>query len=93
MKAGRIPPIDLMFYLTETPASPKHLGAVQIFRLPDDAPPNYMRDLVAKFKAAPVSPPFNYRPRFPRLGLPQWEEDERLDIDYHVRHSALPAPG
>ena len=93
MKAGKIPPLDLLFYLTESPGSPKHVGAVQIFQLPEDAPPDYMRKLVAAFKAPPVAPPFNCRPRFPRFRYPEWEVDDNLDIDYHVRHSALPAPG
>jgi diacylglycerol O-acyltransferase / wax synthase len=93
MNAGRIPPLDLMFYLTETSESPKHVGAVQIFQMPANAPKNFMRNLVVSFKAAPVLPPFNYRPSFPRFGMPQWQVDDRLDIDYHVRHSALPAPG
>ncbi len=93
MKAKKIPPLDLMFYLTETPQSPKHVGAVQIFKLPANAPKTFMRDLVAAIKAAPVEAPFNYRPFFPRFGYPQWQVDDKLDIDYHVRHSALPQPG
>ena len=27
------------------------------------------------------------------LGLPVWVDDADFDLDYHVRHSALPAPG
>jgi WS/DGAT/MGAT family acyltransferase len=93
MKKKPIPPLDLMFFLTEAAAKPMHVGAVQIFQLPDDAPEGYMNDLVAAFKEAKVEAPFNYRPHFPRIGLPEWEVDEHMDIDYHVRHSALPAPG
>ena len=93
MKATKIPPLDLMFYLTETPQSPKHVGAVQIFKIPAKAPSTFMQDLVAAIKAAPVEAPFNYRPYFPRIGYPEWKVDDRLDIDYHVRHSALPQPG
>ena len=88
-----IPPLDLMFFLTETPQSPKHVGAVQIFQLPAKAPDTYLRDLVADFKAAPAVSPFNCHPHFPRVGMPQWREDEEMEMNYHVRHSALPAPG
>jgi WS/DGAT/MGAT family acyltransferase len=88
-----IPPLDLMFFLTETPQNPKHVGAVQVFELPANAPANYLRDLVAAFKQAPVVAPFNYRPHFPRLGLPVWREDSEMEMSYHVRHSALPGPG
>jgi len=93
MAVKKIPPMDLMFFLTETAYSPKHVGAVQIFKKPRNAPKNYMRDLVSAMKAATVEPPFNYRPYFPRFGLPEWHVDDNLDIDYHVRHSALPEPG
>jgi WS/DGAT/MGAT family acyltransferase len=88
-----IPPLDLMFFLTETPQSPKHVGAVQVFQLPPDAPDTYLQDLVAEFKKAPVVSPFNNRPHFPRFGMPQWHEDKDIEINYHVRHSALPRPG
>lgn len=88
-----IPPLDLMFFLTESAQSPKHVAAVQVFELPADAPPTYMRDLVESFKQAPVIAPFNYKPHFPRFGLPEWREDKDIEINYHVRHSALPGPG
>jgi hypothetical protein len=68
MANRKIPPLDLMFYLTETAQSPKHVGAVQIFKLPAKAPKSYMRDLVQALKEAPVAAPFNQRPHFPRLG-------------------------
>ncbi len=93
MAESRIPPLDLMFFLMETPASPKHVGAVQVFKLPGRAPKHYLRDLVAAFRAAPVAPPFNYRPHFPRTGMPYWEPVADQDMAFHVRHSALPAPG
>ena len=88
-----IPPLDLMFFLTESPQSPKHVGAVQIFQLPAGAPANYLLDLVTAFKEAPVVAPFNYYPHFPRLGLPQWRAAQDMEMSYHVRHSALPGPG
>ena len=93
MADKRIPPLDLLFFLLERPRTPGHVGAVQIFQKPPGAPANYMLDLVRSIKAAPVVPPFNYRPHFPRFGLPTWRVDDNLDIDYHVRHSALPQPG
>ena len=93
MSNASIPPLDLMFFLTESAESPKHVGAVQVFELPKNAPANYLQALVARFKQAPVVAPFSYTPHFPRLGRPQWLESKEIDIDHHVRHSALPAPG
>ena len=93
MADRKIPPLDLLFFLLERPRTPGHVAAVQIFQKPPDAPEDYMLDLVRAIKAAPVVPPFNYRPHFPRFGLPTWRVDDNLDIDFHVRHSALPQPG
>ena len=92
-KSIPIPPLDLMFFLTESPQSPKHVGAVQVFELPKNAPKDYMQKLVAQFKEAPVVAPFSYTAHFPKFGMPQWRESEEIEIDYHVRHSALPQPG
>ncbi len=36
--------------------------------------------------------PFNLRPVL-RLGLWHWEEDREFELDYHLRHLALPYPG
>jgi hypothetical protein len=40
--------------------------------------------------------PFGDRLKTGRLGLlgaTYWEPDPALDLDYHIRHSALPQPG
>ncbi len=93
MAARPIPPLDLMFFLTESPQSPKHVGSVQVFKMPPDAPESFLRDLVDTFRAAPVAAPFDHHPHFPRIGMPEWCRDEHMEMSYHVRHSALPAPG
>jgi WS/DGAT/MGAT family acyltransferase len=82
-----------MFFLTESPQSPKHVGAVQVFELPKSAPDTYLRDLVEAFRNAPVEPPFNKHPHFAMVGMPEWREDDEMEMTYHVRHSALPSPG
>ncbi len=93
MASKTIPPLDLMFFLTESAQSPKHVGAVQVFELPPGAPDNYLLDLVEALKQAPAVAPFNYQPHFPRFGMPQWREVDDMEMSYHVRHSALPGPG
>ena len=38
--------------------------------------------------------PFNLKLNSTRLiNIPEWVEDQHFDLDYHVRHSALPKPG
>ena len=88
-----IPPLDLMFFLTESARSPKHVGAVQVFELPKNAAADYLQQLVAQIKQAPVARPFSFTPHFPRVGIPRWRETGEIEIDYHIRHSALPHPG
>ncbi len=88
-----IPMLDLFFYAMETPSTPAHVMALLIFEKPDDAGEDYMLNLVQKMRESPVYKPFNARPIFPLLGTPKWETVEELDMQYHVRHSALPAPG
>lgn len=42
-----------------------------------------------------VVPRYRQRPAFPPAGLgtPRWVDDPNFNLDYHVRHAALPAPG
>lgn len=89
-------PVDSAFLTAETRQMPMHVGSLLLFRPPADAPPNYLSQLYRDF----VSPtefraPFNQKLVHPaaRLGLPHWDTDADFDIEYHLRHSALPKPG
>jgi len=88
-----IPPMDLSFYLMETHDNPKHVGAVQIFQMPPNAGDDYLIKLVDKLRQLTVREPFNFKPVFPLTGRPQWHSDENMEMEYHLRHSALPWPG
>ncbi len=88
-----IPPMDLLFYLTETAENPKHVGVVEIYQKPEDAGDNYMLELVKQLRQAPVEEPFNLKPRLSLGRLPCWEEVPDMEMEYHVRHLALPSPG
>ncbi len=88
-----IPPLDLLFYLMESHDNPKHVAGVQIFRLPDKAPDDYMLRLVERLRRVPAVEPFNCRPVFPRVGMPYWQSVDDMEMEYHLRHSALPRPG
>jgi diacylglycerol O-acyltransferase / wax synthase len=80
----------------ESPETLMHVGSLLHFTYPDDADENYLHELVAALRAAPVEPPWNLRlqtRRVMRQPVHRWVEDDRFDISYHVRHSALPSPG
>ena len=89
-------PLDASFVRMESKRTPMHVGALMIFQLPADAPPHYLQDLFAFMRSQmATNPPYNWRLKQGRVGkmMPQWEEVKNIDIDYHLRHSALPHPG
>jgi len=88
-----IPMLDLMFFLSENPDNPRHVGAVLIFQRPRRGGAAVVRRIIEAYRQADPVPPFNRIPVFLRIGLPEWREVARLDMDWHVQHRTLPAPG
>lgn len=91
-----MPPTDSMFLLAESREHPMHVGGLQLFVPPEDAGPQYAREMVQAFRHSPdVSALFRRRPAEPvnLLGTTWWSSEASLDYDYHVRHSAIPHPG
>ena len=88
--------LDLSFVLMETRQTPMHVAGLQTFRLPAGAPRDFPRQFYAYLRSFPVTAaPFTYRLRGfggPAL-VPSFEVLDRIDLDYHLRHSALPYPG
>jgi WS/DGAT/MGAT family acyltransferase len=89
--ARTIPPIDLTFLLTETPNSPKHVGAALVFDLPPTAGAAAVRRIVRHYRAATPIAPFTYVPEMLARTGPAWREVEHVDMNYHVQHLVLPA--
>ncbi len=88
-----IPMLDLMFLLTENQDNPRHVGAVLIFQRPLRGGAGVVDKIVAAYRRATPVPPFNRIPVLRRAGLPEWQEVERLDTNYHFQHRTLPSPG
>ena len=91
----RLSPIDAAFLRMESPRTPMHIGALLTFKLPEDAPRDFARQLLQNMREQPYLPfPFGCRLQRSRLArvLPAWEDCEP-DMDYHLRHAALPYPG
>ncbi|HSW14990.1 MAG TPA: wax ester/triacylglycerol synthase family O-acyltransferase [Solimonas sp.] len=96
MKARRLSPMDAVFLYMETRETPMHVAGLMIFSLPKGAPADFCRQLVAELRAGrEFHKPWNLRLQSPKLKSlgHAWVEDHDLDLEYHVRHSALPAPG
>ncbi len=92
----RLNPLDTAWLFTESRATPNHVGGLLQFRLPEGARKDFMRRLMAGFRShRKFRPPWNRRLKYPftKNPLPVWVEDEDIDLEYHVRHAALPWPG
>lgn len=86
-------PTDSAFLWMETRNQPMHVAGLNIYTPPRDSGPDYVCKLLADWsKHAKAVAPFNLRPVL-RMGLWYWEEDTEFELDYHLRHVALPRPG
>ena len=96
MSSTRLNPLDAAWIMTETRATPNHVGGLLVFQLPEDAPRDFLRRLMHEFRTHHgFSEPWNRRLKyaFNLNPLPEWVEDDDIDLEYHVRHAALPWPG
>jgi len=85
-------PMDASFLHIEGPMNPMHIGGVSIFEGP--APPFERLEQMVEGKLGLV-PRYRQKVRFVPLGLgrPVWVDDPHFNLTYHLRHTALPAPG
>lgn len=93
----QLAPGDAFMLYTEQPGSPNHIGSLGLFD-PSSAPGGpisferfvgYYSERIHLGKA--------FRRRMVRVPLdlddPWWVEDAGFDLEYHLRHTALPSPG
>lgn len=88
--ARTIPPLDLMWFVMETPASPTHVGALLLFEKPKGHPA-VVREIVEAYRTYQPTAPFNYVPSLGGPGIPRFHETRHYDPRYHIQHIALPA--
>ena len=89
---------DTAFLLGESREMPMHVGGINLFTLPEGADEQqFLHGLAADLRSdEDLQPPFGDKIKTGPLGLAgpvYWEKDKTLDLDYHIRHSALPKPG
>jgi WS/DGAT/MGAT family acyltransferase len=84
-----IPPLDLMWLIMETQASPTHVGALLLFEKPKGHP-NVVKEIVEAYRSHEPTPPFNYVPETGGTSMPRFRETTSYDPCYHVQHVALP---
>ena len=85
--------MDAAFLAMERPSEPRHLGSVSIFGPGENGPLTYETvrallterlPLIASARRVVVDVPFG-------LGRPSWATDRRFDLEFHLRHTAVPA--
>ncbi|MDP9142486.1 MAG: wax ester/triacylglycerol synthase family O-acyltransferase [Pseudomonadota bacterium] len=88
--------VDAAFFQIESHDTPMHVAALQIFSMPANAGPDFMRKLVAHLRSPrKLAEPWNLKLKSSAVSTlaPDWVADHDVDLDYHVRHLALPQPG
>ena len=88
----RLSVLDNSFLELEKGPSHMHVGGLLVFEGPaldcEDFLEHTRRrlDLVPRYRQKLLKPPMD-------LGRPMWVDDPCFNLDYHVRHTALPRPG
>ncbi|HYN91714.1 MAG TPA: wax ester/triacylglycerol synthase family O-acyltransferase [Thermoleophilaceae bacterium] len=92
MSSDRLTGLDASFLHLEDSASHMHVASVMLFEGP---PPPYEELLEAIERRLGLVPRYRQRLAFVPLGQgrPRWVDDPHLNLRYHVRSTALPAPG
>ena len=88
----RLSATDASFLSQEDQSAHMHIGAVLVFEGPPPSYDEFVEHIEARLHLVPR---FRQKLAFPPLqsGRPVWVDDPRLNLEYHVRHSSLPAPG
>ncbi|MGJ8687516.1 MAG: wax ester/triacylglycerol synthase family O-acyltransferase [Spongiibacteraceae bacterium] len=88
---------DAMFIHTELDSLPQHIGVMNIYdqSTADGGVVRFKRILELMNDRSHLSKVFSRRLRRVPFGLdqPYWEDVPKVDIEQHVHHIALPAPG
>jgi WS/DGAT/MGAT family acyltransferase len=90
-----ISPTDALFLIGESREHPMHVGSLQLFEPPADAGPHFVRESYqAMLECTHVQPTFSKHPAFfGGVTNIAWSFDKNVELDYHLRRSALPEPG
>jgi len=83
---------DATFLHVENDVTPMHIGGVSIFEGP---PPSFQELSNMVGGKLHHTPRYRQKVRFVPLGVsePLWVDDPYFEIDYHLRHTAVPSPG
>lgn len=94
----RLTALDASFLTFENANVHMHVGAVAIFEAEplcdDDGHLDFEAIRALVERSLPAVPRFRQRlTKIPVFDYPVWIDHEQFNLDYHVRHTALPPPG
>jgi diacylglycerol O-acyltransferase / wax synthase len=88
----RLTPIDASFLHQEGPSSHMHVGGMTIVEGPPPPMEEFLEQIRRRLHLVP-----RYRHKLAHTALdsgrPVWIDDPSFNLEYHVRHTALPTPG
>src|SRR5271167_126120 len=88
----RLTPVDASFLHQEGPGSHMHIGGLTIAEGPPPAMDEFLEQIRERLHLVPR---YRHKLAFTVLdsGRPVWVDDPNFNLEYHVRHTALPTPG
>jgi WS/DGAT/MGAT family acyltransferase len=88
----RLTPIDAAFLHQEGAHSHMHIGGLTIVEGPPPATSELLEQIRLRLHLVPR---YRHRLAYTALdsGRPVWVDDPTFNLDYHIRHTALPTPG
>src|ERR1035438_8533980 len=88
----RLTPVDASFLHQEGPVSHMHIGGGTIMEGPPPTTDEFLEQIRRRLHLVP-----RYRHKLAYTavdsGRPVWIDDPSFNLEYHIRHTALPAPG
>ncbi len=88
----RLTPVDASFLHQEGPNSHMHIGGLTLVEGPPPTMEEFLEQIRRRLHLVP-----RYRHKLAHTaidsGRPVWIDDPNFNLEYHVRHTALPAPG
>ncbi len=88
----RLTPVDASFLHQEGANAHMHIGGLTLV----EGPPPTMQEFLEQIRRRlHLVPRYRHKLAYTVLdsGRPVWIDDPNFNLDYHVRHTALPAPG
>jgi diacylglycerol O-acyltransferase len=88
----RLTPVDASFLHQEGPVSHMHIGGVTIMEGPPPGMDEFLEQIRLRLHLVPR---YRHKLAYTALdsGRPVWVDDPSFNLEYHVRHTALPTPG